>query len=89
MGHPHWRKSVEPVGIGPNLNTVLQATMALRLEDLRQKRLQMKSAWRTLKLENRPLSRFILETQRRAVHNLEKELLLLQMEPKHPQEKRP
>ncbi|CAN7997494.1 unnamed protein product [Ixodes hexagonus] len=70
MGHPHWRKSVRPQSGSPNLTTVLQATMALRLEELRQKRLQMDAAWQTLKAKS-TLSRFMLESKRQAVAQLE------------------
>lgn len=80
MGHPHWRKSssvVSPAGDSPNLTTVLQATMALRLEDLRQKKMQMEAAWRSMKKNAQPISRVVLEAQRAAVQQLEKELLSL------------
>lgn len=75
MGHPHWRKSVRPQGTSPSLTTVLQATMALRLEELRQKRLQMDAAWQMLKV-NSPLSRFVLESKRQAVAELEASVII-------------
>ncbi|KAG0411763.1 hypothetical protein HPB47_011101 [Ixodes persulcatus] len=75
MGHPHWRKSVRPQGTSPSLTTVLQATMALRLEELRQKRLQMDAAWQMLKV-NSPLSRFVLESKRQAVAQLEASVII-------------
>ncbi|XP_075538274.1 sodium- and chloride-dependent betaine transporter-like isoform X3 [Dermacentor variabilis] len=76
MGHPHWRKSsgggcASAAGDSPNLTTVLQATMALRLEDLRQKKLQMEAAWRAMKKKAPPISRVVLEAKRRAVQQLE------------------
>ncbi|XP_075538273.1 sodium- and chloride-dependent betaine transporter-like isoform X2 [Dermacentor variabilis] len=82
MGHPHWRKSsgggcASAAGDSPNLTTVLQATMALRLEDLRQKKLQMEAAWRAMKKKAPPISRVVLEAKRRAVQQLEKELMSL------------
>lgn len=79
MGHPHWRKSyaASPAGDSPNLTTVLQTTMALRLEDLRQKKLQMEAAWRTMKKGAHPISRVVLEAKRHAVQQLEKELMSL------------
>uniref|UniRef100_A0A131Z178 Uncharacterized protein n=1 Tax=Rhipicephalus appendiculatus TaxID=34631 RepID=A0A131Z178_RHIAP len=80
MGHPHWRKSssaVSPAGDSPNLTTVLQATMALRLEDLRQKKMQMEAAWRSMQRNAQPISRVVLEAKRAAVQQLEKELLSL------------
>ncbi|KAK8787870.1 hypothetical protein V5799_022353 [Amblyomma americanum] len=82
MGHPHWRKcyGASPAGDSPNLTTVLQTTMALRLEDLRQKKLQMEAAWRTMKKGGRPISRVVLEAKRHAVQQLEKELMSLHEE---------
>lgn len=83
MGHPHWRKSSgceSAAGDSPDLTTVLQATMALRLEDLRQKKLQMEAAWRAMKKKAQPISRVVLEAKRRAVQQLEKELMSLHEE---------
>ncbi|XP_075723823.1 uncharacterized protein LOC142765903 [Rhipicephalus microplus] len=80
MGHPHWRKNssaVSPAGDSPNLTTVLQTTMALRLEDLRLKKRQMEAAWRSMQKNAQPVSRVVLEAKRAAVQELEKELLSL------------
>ncbi|XP_064456620.1 uncharacterized protein LOC135367335 [Ornithodoros turicata] len=71
MGHPHWRKVVNSES--STLKTVLQATMALRLEDLRQKRLQMEGAWSTL-LKKTHASDGIIQYKERAIKKLEKEL---------------
>ncbi|KAL3207825.1 hypothetical protein MRX96_039470 [Rhipicephalus microplus] len=80
MGHPHWRKdssAVSPAGDSPNLTTVLQTTMALRLEDLRLQKRQMEAAWRSMQKNAQPVSRVVLEAKRAAVQELEKELLSL------------
>ncbi|KAH7950684.1 hypothetical protein HPB51_028294 [Rhipicephalus microplus] len=74
MGHPHWRKNssgVTPAGDSPNLTTVLQTTMALRLEDLRLKKRQMEAAWRSMQKNAQPISRVVLEAKRAAVQELE------------------
>lgn len=80
MGHPHWRKSTPPVsaaGDSPSLTTALQATMALRLEDLRQKKQQMEAAWKAMKKDAQPINRVMLEAKRQAVQQLEEELMSL------------
>ncbi|KAH9371218.1 hypothetical protein HPB48_010883 [Haemaphysalis longicornis] len=75
LGHPHWRKldalSFPAAGDSPNPSTSLRATMAVRLEDLRRKRLQLKAAQTALKDCPEPVSRALLEGQRRAVRKLE------------------
>ncbi|KAH9371216.1 hypothetical protein HPB48_010885 [Haemaphysalis longicornis] len=79
LGHPHWRKMDAPsfpaAGDSPNPSTSLRATMAVRLEDLRQKRLQLKAVQRSLKDCREPVSRAMLEGPRRAVRQLEAEAM--------------
>lgn len=77
MGHPHWRKEAESeTDENPNLRTVLQATIALRLEDLRQKRQQMETAWNALD-KGADISRDVIEYQERAINQLEEELRVM------------
>lgn len=84
MGHPHWRKmdtrSCPAAGDSADQSTSLRATMALRLEELRQKRHQLKAAERALKNCGDPASQAVLQGQRLAVRQLEKQLMSLRVE---------
>lgn len=81
MGHPHWRKgdpaSFSPAGDNRQISNTMAVTMAVRLEDLRQKRLQKKAARRNLKHHVGLASLVAYEALRQSVRQLKKELVSL------------
>lgn len=80
MGLPHWRKmdlSCSAEDDSGRLSKRLQTRMALRLEELRQKRLQLLAAWKALKHDPDPMSRVVFAVHRDDALKLEKELISL------------
>lgn len=80
MGLPHWRKMDLPCSAEDDsgrLSKRLQTRMALRLEELRQKRLQLLAAWKALKHDPDPMSRVVFAVHRDDALKLEKELISL------------